>query len=67
MIKYGGSRREDSLTKNPEIMEMMLWATNEEWFVFNPASEGQYRLTDNAPQRAREAFNQWLEYYQKNT
>ena len=50
------------MTRNPEVLESLFWLNDEEWYVFDPSEEFQYRLTDKAPQRAVESFEKWLAY-----
>lgn len=50
------------MTTNPKLIEMMYWATDERWFVFNPSWKERYRLTAEAPERARIAYDEWLRY-----
>ena len=46
----------------PEFVEMLYWQNDESWFVFDPSYEHHYRLTDKAPERARKAYTDWIEY-----
>ena len=50
------------MTYRPEIVEMMFWSKNKSWYVFDPSYEHHYRLTDKAPERARKAYADWINY-----
>ncbi len=50
------------MTHRPEVVESLFWTKDKSWYVFDPSYEHHYRLTENAPERARKAYNIWLEY-----
>lgn len=54
------------MSHSPEVLEILYWLRNEEWFTYDPNIEDQreaYRLTDKAPQKARESYEKWKKQY----
>ena len=49
------------MTTNPEVIEVMYWMDNREWYTFDPYQDVEYHLTNAAPERARQAYAKWLE------
>jgi len=48
------------MTHRAEVVEMMYWCKDKSWYVFDPSFDYKYRLTENAPERAQKAYNDWL-------
>ena len=50
------------MTKRKEVWDRLFWATDDSWSVYDPSAEFSYRLTENAPPKARVSFEKWLAY-----
>lgn len=52
------------MTKN--IEKYIIWRKDPSWYMGDPMDPSECKLTDKAPEEARESFRLWLERFGKD-